>query len=191
LTISYKICSFAINKNELKPYSLKTKIMKQLVLIFLTFLAINSDAQSTINANGNTATIGGNTYSFSVGEMCAVHTASNGSVVITHGVLQPMSDNSVGINETWLASDKIHVYPNPTSTKIQLELNTNDLADADFVLMDMQGRMVLSKQDKLSAGNNKFEFDLSHLANAYYVLQVKLNKSNATYSKSFKIQKIK
>jgi hypothetical protein len=165
--------------------------MKQLLLITLSFFALQAKAQSTLNATGGSADLGGNTYSYSVGEMCAVHTASTTSLIVTHGVLQPNTDKSVGIEETWLSTDKINVYPNPTSTKISLELITKDVADVDFVLQDVQGRALDTQQGQLAVGQNKFEFDLSELANAYYLLRVQLTKSNTTYSKSFKIQKIK
>ena len=165
--------------------------MKHIIIIFLSFLAWQSPAQSIVNASGNTATVSGNTYSYSVGEMCAVHTASSATLVVTNGLLQPNAQTPDGINNLWLSTDKISLYPNPSATILYLEMQTTELATGKITLLDMSGKQVLARQENFTAGTNKIEFDLSPFANAQYVLQIQLSKSNQQYAKSFNIQKIK
>jgi len=165
--------------------------MKQFITIILCLLAINCSAQSIINTSGNTATLAGNTYSYSIGEMCAVHTATSATLIVTQGLLQPTTEGPTAIENTWLASDNVRVYPNPSNAIIHLELNTNEVADAKFVLLDISGKNIITQKAILTSGLNKYEFDLSQVANAYYVLQVQLSKKDKNYSTSFKIQKVK
>jgi len=162
-----------------------------IITILICLFAIQIQAQSIVNAAGNTTTIGGHTYSYSVGEMCAVHTASTASIAVTHGLLQPIAQIPNGLNVVWLESDKINLYPNPSSSILYLEMQTNESATGQITLIDMSGKQVLKRQKIFNIGFNKVEFDLTPFANAQYVLQIHLNKSNQRYSQSYNIQKIK
>jgi Secretion system C-terminal sorting domain len=72
---------------------------------------------------------------------------------------------------------RISITPNPTSDKVNININQNDVSDqtATLVLSDMTGRQVLTKTTTAGA----FQLDLSHLAKGMYVMTVQAN--NAIY----------
>ena len=71
----------------------------------------------------------------------------------------------------------IRITPNPTSDKVNIQLNQNDVSNqtATVILFDMTGRQVLTQSTTAGA----FQLDLSHLAKGMYVVTVQSN--NAVY----------
>jgi Secretion system C-terminal sorting domain len=72
---------------------------------------------------------------------------------------------------------RISITPNPTSDKVNILLNQNDVSNqtATIVLSDMTGRQVLTQKTTASV----VELDLSNLAKGMYVMTVQSN--NAIY----------
>jgi Secretion system C-terminal sorting domain len=72
---------------------------------------------------------------------------------------------------------RISITPNPTSDKVNINLNQNDVSNqtAKVVLSDMTGRQILTQ----STTSGALELDLSNLAKGMYVLTVQSN--NAIY----------
>lgn len=75
-----------------------------------------------------------------------------------------VSQNSKGL---------IRITPNPTSDKVTIDLNQNDVSNqaATLVLYDMTGRQVWAQVTTSSA----VQLDMSHLAKGMYVLTVQSN----------------
>ena len=165
--------------------------MKQLVLIAFVFIAINCTAQQTLNASGGTATISGNTHSYSIGEMSLVHTASTNTIVVTHGVLQPLPQAPDAVQNIWSDNNQVSVYPNPSTSIVNIDLVTTESYQAKYIILDMLGKIVWSRNTSISKGKNQFQYDMTPWANANYLLQVQLKNRTKDYSKYFKIQKIK
>jgi hypothetical protein len=81
----------------------------------------------------------------------------------------------VSVNQS--TKGRISITPNPTSDKVNINLNQNDVSNetATIVLSDMTGRQVLTQTTTASA----FQLDLSNLAKGMYVVTVQSN--NAIY----------
>jgi hypothetical protein len=81
----------------------------------------------------------------------------------------------VSVNQS--TKGRISITPNPTSDKVNINLNQNDVSNetATIVLSDMTGRQVLTQTTTAGA----FQLDLSHLAKGMYVVIVQSN--NAIY----------
>jgi hypothetical protein len=172
----------------------KIIIMKNKKIIKLGFLAVlfvsgsSLQAQTTINAASNSATLNGITFQYSIGEMSLVDTKQGINFIITEGYLQPNgrigapTTTEVLLDETYTIS----VYPNPTSNTLFIETFSEKAAVMQYQLVDATGKTVRQQEEKMDAGNAKVQLDLSSFSSGTYFLFVK--QANAT--KSFKIQKV-
>ena len=136
-------------------------------------------AQESINGSGGEATGTGGTASYSVGQVVyTTATGTNGSVA--QGVQQPFEiSTTVGINETTINLE-MSVYPNPTTN--YLTLKTDDNANLNYQLVDLQGKVIENK--KVIA--NSTTISMEALPKAIYFLNV--TKDNQVV-KTFKIIK--
>ncbi len=164
---------------------------KEIFIVTFCFLCGNVFAQQTLNVAGNTAKIKGMTFDYSIGEMIAVNTERNANLIVTQGMLQPISFGSVANNapgNTTLSdlSDNIKVYPNPTTTLLYVEPTETTVSDYAYNLYDDTGKVVLNQNGKIQLGLNKFSLDLQSFSAGSYYLVIK--KSTETFS--FKIQKM-
>ncbi len=111
----------------------------------LYWQAGKSIGPSVINSAGGTATISGNVYSWSVGEMVLVSTVSTPNLIITQGLLQPNSATTTSVITPKLQVTNL-VYPNPASDMVQLKTTSPKGGSLSYMLMDMNGKIIV-KQD--------------------------------------------
>ncbi|GAA4459848.1 hypothetical protein GCM10023093_01580 [Nemorincola caseinilytica] len=143
---------------------------------------------SIINNMGGSGTIAGNTYEWSVGEIM-VSTFSAPSVIVTQGVLQPMSSTSDVPMSPVLSG--INVFPNPASSAVNIQFNTQQEGTFTYRLMDVAGRVILENSSTVQPGTVTKQFDISKLANANYMLQVFLRPQDGPEAtNTFKVQKL-
>jgi hypothetical protein len=136
-------------------------------------------AQESINGSGGEATGTGGTASYSVGQIVyTTATGSNGSVA--QGVQQPYEIQVVtGVNETSINLE-MSVYPNPTTN--YLTLLTESSKNLSFQLIDLQGKVIESK----NVVNNSTNITLEGQPAATYFLNVTKNNQIV---KTFKVIK--
>lgn len=162
------------------------------LLIILSILLSLSQivfAQSTVNASGGTQTIAGDTYSYSIGEMSMISTNSNGSITVTHGVLQPMTQTPDAVNDFKEANISLNAYPNPTSQLVHIDLETPFGASTNLVLLSMHGKKVYQQQQNVIKGKNQLEINVEQYASGTYLLQIHVNNKNKNYNQSLQIVK--
>lgn len=69
----------------------------------------------------------------------------------------------------------IALYPNPSHGKVSLHIpNATKINRTEIQLLDMKGQVILSEIQSLSAGNNEFEYDLTHLPKGMYAFHIKI-----------------
>ena len=136
-------------------------------------------AQESPIATGGEATGTGGTASYSVGQIVyTTATGSNGSVA--QGVQQPYEIQVVtGVNETSINLE-MSVYPNPTTN--YLTLITESSKNLSFQLIDLQGKVIESK----NVVNNSTNISLEGQPAATYFLNVTKNNQIV---KTFKVIK--
>ena len=136
-------------------------------------------AQESPIATGGEATGTGGTASYSVGQIVyTTATGSNGSVA--QGVQQPYEIQVVtGVNETSINLE-MSVYPNPTTN--YLTLLTESSKNLSFQLIDLQGKVIESK----NVVNNSTNISLEGQPAATYFLNVTKNNQIV---KTFKVIK--
>ena len=154
---------------------------KQLFLLasFLFFLKAN--AQQSLNAAGGDATGSNGKISYSIGQIDYVSaTGSNGSV--SQGVQQPFEIFTLGTDDFPNIILQAIVYPNPTSSNINLIIENYSIDNLHYNLYDIQGRSI-ANQKITQQGTN---ITMENLQSANYFLQVFDNNKTL---KTFKIIK--
>lgn len=143
---------------------------------------------STLNAAGGSGSIAGNSFEWSVGEMTMITTFSSASLVVTQGLLQPLT-GSTGVPNSPFLTSHLAVFPNPADAVLYLQPKFQGPATLGYALFDMAGRIVLSREVVLKTGNEQQSLVLGHLAAGQYMLSVTLEEKGQTHRAGYKIQK--
>lgn len=149
--------------------------MKQLLLFTLLIVSLSGHAQSVIQSVNSGSIITSNS-SVSIGEIVVVpqnQTQSSSGII---GILA-QTQQSLEVPQLEL-SEKITVFPNPTTAIIYFQTETN-LLNEKVAVYNMAGQLVSQKQ--ITAENS---LDLADLSAGIYMIQ--FNSKNIN---SFKIIK--
>lgn len=146
-------------------------------------------AQTTLNASGNSGTIAGNLYAYSIGEMVLVSTETSTNLVVTQGVLQA-SGGTMGVAENTFLAESLSLYPNPVENTLYLQPALPGGGELSVGLFDLRGRRLLQSKMDLHTGSERQELDLSTLQEGTYLLKATLQQDNRTYEHSFKVLKL-
>lgn len=171
----------------------KVKLRIAVSTLFM-LVAGSAFSQKTFNVAGNSATINGNRFDYSIGEMTLVTTERSANLIVTQGLLQPTGSGSGASSEPVTIkpsfSDNVKVYPNPTSNLLYVETIEPSDVEVGYQMYDATGKMIFSKSVSQKAGPHKQSFDLqSYAAGSYYLLISKPSAAGALESFSYKIQK--
>jgi len=169
------------------------KLLTVLCLLLLCSMAARAQSigPSTLNAAGGSRTIEGNTYEYAIGEVVAGSTYDGPGLIVTPGVLQPMIEDPDGIDQLVIDPGALGVFPNPVEQALFLQPDFKKKGILEYVLSDIQGRILLEKKVNLDQGNERQQIDMNHLAAATYNLSVVWKQAGKLYVKAFKIQKVK
>jgi len=170
--------------------------MKELLIVLCLLLySLAAGAQSigpsTLNTAGGSQTIAGNTYEYAIGDVVAGNTYDGPGLVVTPGVLQPMVEDPSGINQPLIDAGALNVFPNPVEQVLFMQPDFKKGGILEYVLADVQGRVMLQGRAALGQGNERQQINMNHLAAASYNLNVVWKQAGKTYVRSYKIQKIK
>lgn len=164
-----------------------------LTLWVIGVAALQGHAQSigpsTLNASGGSASVAGNLYEWSVGEMTMISTFSSSGLVVTQGLLQPSATGGTGVGNSPQITQHLDVFPNPADYILYLNPRFRGPVTLQYSLLDMTGRTVLSQKAFLPTGTEKQSLLLSHLAAGQYMLSVVLDDQGDHYNAAYKIQK--
>lgn len=164
--------------------------MEKLTISFwILFMAASLQAQTTINSSGNSGTINGNNYSYSIGEMVLVNTASAGNLIVTQGVLYAPK-NTVDVKSEELSHNEFKVFPNPTRDVINMQANLLENGNITIKLFDAQGRVLISKDWRIDTSHEEKQLNLQDFASGQYILHVIYSKDQKIQNQSYKIQKL-
>jgi len=118
----------------------------------------NNQPINSATANSFTATTNGS-YAVVVSNVFCTDTSACVTVT-TVGV-----DNTKGISN-------IHVFPNPTSSILYIDLNNATSQNITFKLLDMSGRIANQKTVKVNSGLQHFNMNMAELPKGIYTLEV-------------------
>lgn len=159
--------------------------MKNYVLCFGILLLATASiiAQSNVVAAGGNATGDNGSVSYSVGQI-DFRTQTGIGGIITEGLQQPYEITIIsGIDETEISLDAI-VFPNPATDIIQLNLEKMPDAVYDYILLDINGK-VLERKGPLDPIT---QINMDLYASGTYFLQVRRAQHPG---KTFKVNKIR
>ncbi len=84
--------------------------------------------------------------------------------------------NVLVVRLTSLASDRIRIMPNPASSSVNISMYSSLKGEVEIKLVDMTGKMVLSRTEKIEAGNNTITLSqLSQLSDGIYTILLRIN----------------
>lgn len=155
---------------------------------FLGFLLMSISthlcwSQEDFVAVGGDGSAASGSVSYSVGQVAYDHDASGLNGSVNEGVQQPdLTISTASINEAMADKAKVLLYPNPTTSYVNLQLEVDQM-DASFCeLYDVNGKCILKQMitSELSV------ISLVDLSPSTYFLKV---YNQSTEIKSFKIIK--
>jgi hypothetical protein len=151
-------------------------------------LFAQSIGPSTIDAAGSSFSGGGFSYEYAVGQLVAANTYISPGLVITHGVLQPQSPS--GIGDQSIAAESLNVYPSPFENTLFLQPAFSAGGILQYGLFDAAGRLVLSREARLTSGTERQELTVAHIAAGQYFINVTWIQSGVKYVAAYKLQKL-
>ena len=153
------------------------------VLFVIQFLNAQSISPQVVATAGNYATNGGYSVSWTIGEP-VIATATNSGTTLTQGFQQP-TYNVLSITNGKIEGFEVNVYPNPATDFIVVDWTTDEKNMLYITLYDMTGKLI--SEQSFSAAEDKASVNMSNLASAQYLLEVR-NKDNSI-AKVFQISK--
>lgn len=167
--------------------------MKSIYSIILSFsvtlLFGQSIERQVVSSYGSYAESGALALSSTVGEV-ATATLEQADIILTQGFQQPSDlDDTVGIDRI-IRDLKIHAFPNPTTQKVILELNSDKELDVLIEVFDINGQQLNSGEiDQVTVlGRSVHEIDMGNYASGQYI--IRLSERGEGSMESIKIQKI-
>lgn len=112
------------------------------ILFFILIISSNSFAQVSMNTSGGNITNSTGSVSFSIGQLMVNNTNTN-LIDVQQGVQFPYEIFGLGINNTILLNSFIRIYPNPTSSKLNIDIENNELFELVVEIYDSQNKLLL------------------------------------------------
>lgn len=147
-----------------------------LLLFSYTSTAQLDLSHQVISASGKTATQGGRTYAYTVGEPF-VFTLSSNSYKITQGFHQPDLYRPVGTHHPDFAAWNLEVYPNPATHEIHFRYSTEKDGLLNAQVFDMLGRLIM--QDFPVNNPSDTRMDCSAWQPGLYFIQIQDQQSQS------------
>lgn len=170
--------------------------MKQIltfsILILCTATAKGqSIGPSELNTTGSSATAGGNTYEYAIGGVTAGNTFASPTLIVTPGVLQPVLNQTSGVDQPGISITDLNVFPNPVEEILFLQPAFGKKGKLSYVLADASGRIIARKEIGLEQGNERQQVRMSSYAAGQYTLNVIWQQQDSKFGSAYKIQKVR
>lgn len=130
--------------------------------------------------SGDYFTNSNNSLSWTIGE-CITETYSSTNNALTQG-FQQGKYNITSVEENKYSAFSVFVYPNPTSTFINISIKSTESGKMTVELLDITGKLIQSESFQ-----NNFQLNVAEYSNSAYILHI-YNDSNSLI-KTFKLQK--
>ena len=175
------------------------KIILPLVISLPLSLAVSYAVRAqtvtpgVLNTSGGTHSFGYTNIDWSIGEMPLVNTGGTQVVVVTNGFLQPFTEKPADANNSSVFTpDEIRIFPNPTTSYVEINFLTRQKGNMSFRLYNAMGQLLLEKSF-YSHGLGRIErIDMQRLPSTEYFIQIVLDPEPGSIGKKggFKIIKL-
>ena len=161
-----------------------------LSLLFATLLSAQSLSPTVIASGGTYSSAGGNSLSYTVGEMSAVSTLTNGSI-LTQGFQQP-NDILLGLLDIEKEADgAFSIYPNPAKETVWFGYEFSQSGKAEITLYNIAGQKLgYGFVESYDSGKIIHHFDCTAYAAGNYLMSVTFAPNagkQITISKKFQL----
>ena len=146
--------------------------MNRIQMFILLFLCTSSyllAQQGTVAAGGNASGIGGS-VSYSVGQV--VYTVASGTAGTSSQGLQKAYEITVGLNKLEGIQLFMSVYPNPTTSTLNLEVEERYVDQLSFELYNAVGQLILKRE----ITNSLTAVPMEELVSGTYFLKLQTDK---------------
>lgn len=154
------------------------KIFTSFILLTSSICFSQTNTLQVIGSAGNTAVNANTQLSWTIGEPIT-NTATNTNSILTQGFNQSVLVITATDEKQ---NSNITISPNPTADFATININENDLKNAQYLLHDINGKLIL--QRKIKDTQTKISF--TELANSTYFVKVLTDNQK---TKTFKIIK--
>jgi hypothetical protein len=144
-----------------------------LVLIFFTILS-RSNAQSISPATFNNGGGFSGGSEWSIGESVSIGSFSASSILLTTGVLQPLSNVVTSIHEygPLVFGQQITIGPNPASNYLDFKANFNQIGSLHFQMLDAKSKILITKEQGSIFSVYQTRLQLDTYASGIYYIKV-------------------
>jgi hypothetical protein len=170
--------------------------MKKVVMLLLFesacfyTIAQNTPSTQTSSATASQGVAGKFVISYTIGEMTLVQSWQNNALLITQGVLQPLSFNVDTTNECFTTAE-INLYPNPTAGVFSIQYAMLKKGKVLTVLYNTAGQKLQTDEFEYKSFFLK-KYDISNYANGQYHLLFTFSEEGGKVKKCiYTIQKVK
>lgn len=152
-------------------------------------LKAQSLSPTVISSLGGFSESGDYSLSFTAGE-AVTETFSANEHILTQGFQQPMLV-SVSVRENEMNENfSVNAYPNPTSDKVFIDINSDMGEDLYLQLYDILGQKIQHPMHiSMQSGNYVHELDLTGLSSGMYMVELK--NESGLLKEVIRIQKIR
>nr|MBA3900160.1 T9SS type A sorting domain-containing protein [Bacteroidota bacterium] len=84
-------------------------------------------------------------------------------------------ESCLAIRERSLAPVDVKLYPNPSFNYFVLEINIHEKQNVEFMLFDLNGKLITKESLMMDAGVNKINFNSSQYARGLYLMKINSN----------------
>lgn len=160
---------------------MKTKnYLFYLSVLMLLICSVGQAQTATLSSGGNGSGSGG-VVNYSIGQVSYTNETSSGGT-ISQGVQQPFEIFTLGDDNYPTIFLTMILFPNPTTSLVNLKINDYSFENLDYKLFDLNGRILESKIIQ----NSNTEIQLEKYAGGTYLLEI---IENNKIIKTFKIIK--
>jgi hypothetical protein len=157
--------------------------MPYFLLLFLLAVQPALYGQYTLDAGAGTAVVNGKSFSWSIGEMCAIQTLENTDMILTQGFLQPF-DGVVPTSDQIAQQETALIVPNPNFGVFSLIGPQVDYwkESGHWQISNLAGQIIASGEVSTATTYFGIPFDLSESPPGIYFLTISTAKSTQTFS---------
>jgi len=152
--------------------------MKNKIIILICLINLEGFCQtierSVIGSAGTTFNNNGFTVVSTVGEV-AITTRSTSSIILIEGFNQPIISESLNVVQGINDGTAVHfsIYPNPTSSYLNIDVQSDWQSQTKITMTDLHGRMLPdSNYEKTVLHSGPTQIDLSRLSDGFYLLSI-------------------
>ena len=110
----------------------------------------------------------------------SVPDSANAWIVGLNGLIYKGVPSTAGITNMSLNID-VSLYPNPTSDRISVELNSAQNEVINYSLLEVNGRTIEQGRWNKQSSLSKFVLDLSQVGNGLYFLKLNTESGQGTF----------